>query len=218
VSGNYQNDPSTFPERVAQVQAALESAGVALRVHTGAEVSHAMINELSEDALNACVLGDGKFILFEPPLNGPVPFIDRMVLDLQRKGFKVLIAHPERIAAFQRKIDIVEKLVGQGCLTSVTAASVGGQFGGTVKHFTRELFARGLVHNLASDAHDAEFRSPALGPMLDKAVAEVPELEGWLDYLTEDVPKAILAGETPPGDPPVIEPKRSGFLSRLRRR
>jgi len=218
VSGRYQNDPLTFVERVAQVQAALDEAGVALRVQTGAELSHAMIHELSDDALNACVLGGGTFILFEPPLNGPVPFIDRMVSDLQLKGFEVLIAHPERIAAFQRKIETVEKLVDQGCLTSVTAASVGGQFGGTVKDFTRELFARGLVHNLASDAHDAEVRSPALRPALEKAVAEVPELEGWLDYLTEDVPKAILAGETPPGSPPVIEPKRSGFLSRLRRR
>src|SRR3954470_23627753 len=200
VSGHYPNDPTTFVERVAQVQVALDDAGIALRVHTGAEVSHAMIHDLSEDALRACMLGGGNYILFEPPLNGPVPFIDRMVSDLQLKGYKILIAHPERIAAFQRKIEIVEKLVDQGCLTSVTASSVGGQFGGSVKQFTQELFARGLVHNLTSDAHDAQFRSPALRPALDQAAAEVPELEGWLDYLTEDVPKAILAGETPRGN------------------
>jgi protein-tyrosine phosphatase len=218
VSGHYPNDPSTFAERVAQVQAALAAAGVPLRVHTGAEVSHAMIHDLSEDALNACLLGGGKFILLEPPLNGPVPFIDRMVYDLQLKGYKILIAHPERIAAFQRNIDLVEKLVNQDCLTSVTAGSVGGQFGGTVKHFTQELFARGLVHNLASDAHDAEWRSPALAPTLEKAVAELPELEGWLDYLTVEVPEAILAGETPRGNAPVIEPQKRGLLGRLRRR
>ena len=218
VSGNYPNDPATFADRVAEVQAALDEAGVALRVHKGAEVSHAMLHELSDEALERCTLGEGKFVLFEPPLNGPVPFIDRMVVDLQLKGFKVLIAHPERIAAFQRRIDLVEKLVDQGCLTSVTAGSAAGQFGGTVKRFTDELFARGLVHNLASDAHDAEWRSPALRPTLDTAVAELPELEGWLGYLTVEVPRAILAGQTPRADPPVIEPPKRGLLGRLRRR
>jgi hypothetical protein len=77
--------------------------------------------------------------------------------------------------------------------------------------------ARGLVHNIASDAHDAEFRSPALGPVLERAVDDWPELGGWLGYLTVDVPKAILAGETPHGLPPVLEPKR-GLLGRLMRR
>src|SRR3954452_3028053 len=218
VNARYQNDPTSFAGLVSQVQAALDEAGVPLRVRTGAELSYAMIPDLSEEALNASTLGGGGFILFEPPLTGPVPFIDRMVGDLQERGYRIVIAHPERIAAFQRKPQVVEQLVEQGCLTSVTAGSVGGQFGGTVKNFTQELFARGLVHNLASDAHDAQFRSPALRPALDQAAAEVPELEGWLDYLTEDVPKAILAGETPRGNPPVIAPKRGGFLSRLRGR
>jgi tyrosine-protein phosphatase YwqE len=86
-----------------------------------------------------------------------------------------------------------------------------------VKRFTQELLARGLVHNLASDAHDAEFRSPALRPVVDAAVAETPELEGWVDYLTVETPRAILAGDEPAGTPPVIEAKR-GFLGRLRGR
>jgi protein-tyrosine phosphatase len=214
VNGTYRNDPLGFAERVAQVQAALDAAGVALRVKRGAEVSHAMVHDLSEDALRACTLGDGDYLLLEPPLVGPVPLIDRMVSDLQARGFQILLAHPERIAAFQRNIGVVEKLVAQGCLSSATAGSVSGQFGGAVKRFTQELFARGLVHNLASDAHDSQYRSPALRPMLDEAVAAIPELEGWLDYLMVEVPQAILAGEAPPGPPPVIEPKR-GLIGRL---
>jgi protein-tyrosine phosphatase len=217
VSGTYPNDPRTFAERVAEVQKALDDAGVALRVHKGAEISHVRLHDLSDDDLRACTLGDGDFILLEPPLGGPAPFIDRMADELQTKGFKVLIAHPERISAFHSRIEVVEELVANGCLTSVTASSVAGQFGGTVKRFSQELFARGLVHNLASDAHDAEYRSPALRPILDAAVEELPELEGWLDYLTVDAPQAILAGENPSGQPPVIEPKR-GFFSRLRGR
>jgi protein-tyrosine phosphatase len=216
VSGTYQNDARTFPGRVAAVQAALDEAGLALRVHSGAEVSHAMVNDLPDAALRACTLGDGDYLLLEPPYTGPAPFIDRMAEDLQSRGYKILIAHPERIGAFQRNIDLLARLVELGCLTSVTAGSVAGQFGGAVRRFSADLFARGLVHNLASDAHDAEFRSPALRPTLDEACAQMPELADSLGYLTVDVPAAILAGEVPGGKPPVIEPKR-GFLSRLRR-
>jgi protein-tyrosine phosphatase len=217
VSPRYGNDPLTFVERVAQVQAALDAEGVELRVHTGAEIAHSVLAELSEDARRACGLGGGDYVLLEPPLSGPAPFIERMAEDLQQQGFKVLIAHPERIAAFQRNIAIVERLVALGCLTSVTAGSLTGQFGGSVKRFAHDLFARGLVHNLASDAHDSRHRSPALRPMLDQAVGDLPELESWLGYLTLEVPRAILAGEGAPGDPPVLARKRGPF-GRLRGR
>jgi protein-tyrosine phosphatase len=216
VSGTYQNDPATLAERCAQVQEALDGAGVPLRVHTGAEISHTMFHDLSDDALRACALGGGRYLLLEAPYTGPAPFIDRMIYELQLKGFQILLAHPERIGAFQRDIGLLEKLVDQGALCSVTAGSVSGQFGGPVKRFTQDLFARGLVHNLASDAHDAVHRSPALQPALDKAVRALPELEPSLGWLTLEVPRAILAGERIKGMPPVIEPKR-GLLSRLRR-
>ena len=217
VSGTYPNDPLTLTERVGQVQAALDEAGVALRVHRGAEVSHSMVNDLSEEALRACTIGEGDYLLLEPPYTGPAPFIDRMTSDLQGRGFKIVLAHPERIGAFHRDVRLLEQLVSEGCVTSVTASSLAGQFGGSVKRFTQDLLARGLVHNLASDAHDAHFRSPALRPTLDKVVADMPELKDWLAYLTVETPRAVLAGEPPPGHPPVIKASR-GILGRLRRR
>lgn len=214
VDVTYRNDPLTFTGRVREVQQALDAAGVPLRVHRGGEVASTMFNELTDEQLRACTLGDGDYLLLEPPLVGPAPFIDRMAQELQARGFRILIAHPERISAFRSNIAVVQKLVEQGCLTSVTAGSPGGQFGGQVKKFTAELFDRGLVHNLASDAHDPERRSPALRPTLERAVAEMPELEAHLPYLTEQVPRAILAGEALPGPPPVIEQRR-GLLRRL---
>ena len=217
VSASYRNDPASVPRLVAEVQAAIDAAGIALRVHAGAEVSHAMVQELPGESLRAATLGDGDYLLLEPPLSGPAPFLERMVEELQLEGFKILLAHPERIAAFHRDVRLLARLVEQGCLTSLTAGSVAGQFGGQVERFSHDLFARGLVHNLASDAHDAHHRSPALAPTLAQACEQVPGLDPWLAYLTVDVPAAILAGEPPPGEPPVLEPRR-GFLSRLRGR
>ena len=218
VSGTYRTDPSSLAQRCAELQEALDEAGVPLRVHTGAEIAYSVAPDLDEDALRACTLGGGGYVLLEPPYAGPAPFIDRMVSELQLKGFNVVLAHPERIPAFHNNINMLSRLVDQGVLCSVTAASVHGQFGGSVKRFTQELFARGLVHNLASDAHDAHHRSPALRPVLDKAVGALPELEPFLGWLTDEVPRAVLAGEIVRGAPPVIEPAKRGVFARFRRR
>jgi protein-tyrosine phosphatase len=216
VSGTYRNDPATFADRCAQVQVALDAVGVALRVHSGAEVSVTAFQELDDVAIAQCAIG-GRYILLEPPYNGPAPFLDRIVFDLSVRGYGVVLAHPERIAAFQSDVAFLEKLVGQGALCSVTAASVSGQWGRAVKRFTEELFHRGLVHNLASDAHDPTHRSPALRPILDAAVADLPQLESCLEWLTVDVPAAVVAGRPVQGEPPRLEPPR-GLLSRLRKR
>jgi protein-tyrosine phosphatase len=99
----------------------------------------------------------------------------------------------------------------------VTAGSITGQFGGPVKKFTLELFRRGLVHNIASDAHDAKRRSPALRPVLEAATATLPGLDEWLEWMTVEVPGAIVRGEDIVGEPPRIEPS-GGILRRFRRR
>ena len=44
--------------------------------------------------------------------------------------------------------------MAEGVLTSVTAGSLAGRFGEQVRRFALSLFERGLVHNVASDAHD----------------------------------------------------------------
>ena len=217
VSGHYPNDPKGFAARVAEVQAALDAASVALRVHTGAEVAFSMLGDLDEEGLRAATLGGGSYLLLEPPYTGPAPFLDRMVFDLQLRGYQVVLAHPERIQAFQRDVDVVERLVDQGVLCSVTAMSAAGRFGKGVQKVTGELLRRGLVHNLASDAHDASYRSPGLAPVLEEACRHFPGLQEALDWMTVGVPRAILAGETVGGGAPRLE-GRAGLLGRLRRR
>lgn len=217
VSGTYANDPSGFPALVAQVQDAIDAAGTPLRVHKGAELSIHGYQALRDGGLEACTLGDGNYILLEAPLSGPAPFIERIVSDIGARGLRVLIAHPERIAAFHTDIALLERLVDGGAVTSVTAGSLTGRFGGTVKRFAQDLFARGLVHNLASDAHDARHRGPDLGPQVEAAATELPQLPDHLEWLTVEVPRAIVAGAAIDRPAPRIEPKR-GLLGRLRRR
>jgi len=89
----------------------------------------------------------------EPPFVAVLTGLDTLVEDLQSRGYHVVLAHPERCPALQRDRSMLERLVASGALASVTAGSLAGRFGRTVRRFSLELVRDGLVHNVASDAH-----------------------------------------------------------------
>ncbi|HEX3911678.1 MAG TPA: CpsB/CapC family capsule biosynthesis tyrosine phosphatase [Solirubrobacteraceae bacterium] len=192
VSHRYDNDPATIAALVEQVNDRLEQERVPLNVLAGAEISMTRASELDPPTLDALALGgSGAWLLIEPPFSAEASGIDVLVGELEDEGHRILLAHPERCPAFQRDPQMLESLVrGSGVLTSITAGSLVGRFGGTVKRFALSLIEQELVHNVASDAHDTEQRPPGLAEELREA-----GLEAMTEWLTEGVPSAILAGE-----------------------
>ena len=68
----------------------------------------------------------------------------------------------------------LEKWVELGCLVQVTALSVLGGFGKKAETAAHSLLAKGMVHVIASDAHDPVHRNPRL----DLAAAAIAERYG----------------------------------------
>jgi protein-tyrosine phosphatase len=113
---------------------------------------------------------------------------------VQQRGFRVLLAHPERSPALQRDLGLVADLVGSGVRTQLTAEAVIGHFGSATEKAARRLFDRGLVHTVASDAHHATERPPGLVNELKRAGHK-----GMIQWLCHDMPAWILdGGEEPP--------------------
>ena len=75
----------------------------------------------------------------------------------------------------------------------MTSRSLLGQFGKTAKEFAHELMGRGLVHFLASDAHDTRKRPPLLRKALEAASSLVGK-EQALAMVTV-TPGKIIRGE-----------------------
>lgn len=212
--------PADRDARLQEVRAAIAAAGLPLRVVPGGEIALDRYLELGADELEALRLGDGEFLLLECPLAQAAGAFDRFLAALLARGVRMLLAHPERCPEFQRRPERLAELVRGGALAQVTSGSLAGRFGRTVQAAALHMVAEGLVHDIASDAHDAEVRAPDLRVGLEAAERELPGAHALADWLAVDVPRAIIEGAPVPRRPPVVLERRArrGLLGRLRRR
>jgi protein-tyrosine phosphatase len=194
VSWEYPNRADTIARLVDELNRRLRGSGVALEILPGAEIAMTRVADIAPGELSRLTLGRGKWLLVEPPFTPVLAGLDLVTAGLQRRGYQVLLAHPERCPAFHRDRPMLERLVSSGVLTSVTAGSLDGRFGRAVRDFSLGLVRDTLIHNVASDAHDQVRRPPTVVGELERA-----GLGPLTDWLTQAVPAAILSGsEIPP--------------------
>lgn len=216
VSHSYPNDPETIARLVDALNERLRDEQVELEVLPGAEVAMTSVVKLDSEILAGFTLGASSCLLVEPPFSTIITGFDAVVLELMHRGYRVLVAHPERCPAFHRDSAGLAALVGEGALTSITAGSLTGRFGSQVRRVALRLVTEGLVHNVASDTHDVQRRPPSMGQEIEQS-----GLQGLADWLTRAVPCAILLDEPIPPMPPIGSPNGRGIralLGRLRNR
>ncbi len=214
VNWHHANDAATIARVTAELNERLRQERIALEIRTGGEIAMTRAGEIEQDELVRLRLGGGPWVLLEPPFTPIVTGLEGVVATLQSAGHRVVLAHPERCPALHREPAMLESLVSSGVLTSITAGSLVGRFGGEVRRFARRLLEQGLVHNVASDAHDAIKRPPGMAAELaDSGFGSLA------DWLTRAVPAAILSGEEIPSRPePVAVRQRRPQRIRWRRR
>jgi protein-tyrosine phosphatase len=209
VSWHYPNDADTIARAVTELRERLAAEEIALELLPGAEIAVTRLPELDSAERSRLRLGGGPWLLVEPPFTPVATGLERILLDLQDSGSRVLLAHPERSPAIQRDPRMLASLVRAGVLTSLTAGSLVGHFGEKVRRFALQLVHEELVHNVAADSHDAVHRPPSIAAELERA-----GLEPLAEWLTVSVPAAILAGTEIPPRPALARPPARSWLRR----
>lgn len=193
--------PQLIPQRAASLRDALGEEGIELEIRTGAEIALSRLADLSASELAGLRLGGGPYLLLECPLSPTAGDFDSLLLRIHERERCIVLAHPERCPLFQQEPGRLADLVEAGLLCSLTASSLHGAFGETVRRFSIELLGEGLIHDLSSDAHDHLRRPPGIGDALAIAARELPGVGGQAEWLTRLVPSAVLAGEPLPPRP-----------------
>lgn len=204
------NSPATIRQLIEDLNAEIKSQGIELNIVPGMEVR--VVPELAELLTDRKVLtmNNGSYVLLEfHPSQIPVGFRN-LVLQLMKKDYRVVLAHPEKNAAIQSDPDYVFNLLREfdtwQFLVQVSADSILGQSGTRARRVASLLLKHNLAHLIASDAHS----SGARPPRLSSAVEAAARLVGMdrARQMVEDVPNALLEGnDFPPAWEP-LNPRR----------
>ncbi len=178
--GRYANERDGIERAVADFALHLKAAGIDLALAAGAEVrlDPMILPMLQENRIPFIGrYGDEEIMLLELPHSHIPPGTDKLVSWMRGRNVRPLIAHPERNKDVLRNLDKIRPLVEMGCLLQLTAGAVAGMFGEPVHSRAVEMLERGWISILASDAHDARYRVPAMSAGQRAAVQVVGEQE-----------------------------------------
>lgn len=213
--GSWDNRREGILDGVARLRTRLEREGIALELLPGGEVHLApeLVDRVKDG--RAPTLGDnGKTLLLELSLSQYPVELEKLIFELKLAGLQVLMAHPERIRFFQEDPARYEAVVRIGAYGQITTGSIAGTFGSRAREYSEELLRKGLVHVIASDAHNTGRRPPILSRAVDTVTPWVGR--EYAEAMTRSIPRALLEGKAP--QLPPLEPERrtgKSIFSRL---
>jgi protein-tyrosine phosphatase len=157
-------DARQIQQRVVELRASLSAADIAMELRCGGELGHDMAWRLDQAGLQLLAQGPAgaRWLLVETPFEGIHRDFHAACAELRRRGFGVVVAHPERSAdaALDASAGLRRELAA-GSLAQLNALSLTGGHGEQAREAAWRLVGAGLVAVVASDAHGPT-RPPAL--------------------------------------------------------
>ena len=168
---------------------------------------------LRKEAPPYCI-NQRDFLLLEFNEFSIPPSMDQTLHEIQLAGVHPVITHPERNGILRRRPERLKKWVRQGCFAQVTGGSLTGGFGAGSQQVALRWIGEGLIHFVASDAHNTRGRPLRLQPAYDVVVDRFGEEKARA--LFQDNPLAAFEGRQLPHIPEVEDelppPRRKRFF------
>ncbi len=187
----YHNSADIIENRFDLLQKAVLKENLKINLHKAAEVylDGKIIDDIEKENL---FIRDTKYILVETSMTIFPDDLLETLYHLVRKGYRPIMAHPERYNNIIRNIGIAEDLMFRNVYLQLNAGSILGNNGKQVQDTAWQMLENGFVHFLASDNHcrSDEYTLPA-------AITEINEEfdESLTTLLTEINPRKMLNNE-----------------------
>ena len=192
-----------------------ERVGDRLKIATGCDfhLNPENLTALRQSASPYCINQHDYLLLEFNEISIP-PALDHTLHDLQLSGLRPIITHPERNAILRAHPERLRNWVRRGCFAQVTGGALTGVFGEVARQMAIDWIREGLIHFVASDAHNTRTRPLRLQPAYDVVLDEFGEEKARALLL--DNPLAAFEGRDLPHAPEVEDaaplPKRKRFF------
>ncbi|MGV3722811.1 MAG: tyrosine-protein phosphatase [Actinomycetota bacterium] len=144
----------------------------------------------------ALTLAESSYVLLETAQLEFGAFNHQAVFQLQASGYRIILAHPERVKSWSSASEELRTLVERGCYLQINAGSLIGSFGRSTQRTAEALVRRGWASLLASDAHSDSSRPPILSEALERCKALTGDRAA--EMLVSDNPARVLCNELLP--------------------
>ena len=145
----YPNSEDTILPALEATKAALINANVKVEISAAAE--H-MVDEMFEVKEGLMAL-PGNHILIEMSYLNETPNIEKVIFDLQIKGYRVILAHPERYNFYHQHHEKFHRYRDMGVLLQMNLLSITGYYGKEVKRIAEYLLKNECYDFAGTDLH-----------------------------------------------------------------
>ncbi|MEI2401383.1 tyrosine-protein phosphatase [Niallia taxi] len=205
-NNKYENSKTTILQKLSILKKEIIKENIPLTILPGQE--NRIFGEILEDYQKGEILtlNHSDYLFIEFPTSSVPRYAERLLYDIQIEGLTPIIVHPERNKELLENPDILYNLVKNGALTQVTAASVAGYFGKSIKKFSTQLLEHNLTHFVASDAHNTHNRTFKLNEAYELIARDIGQ--DYRNILLENSEKVSLGEKVYSEIPQLIKKKK----------
>jgi protein-tyrosine phosphatase len=149
----YPNSPNTILPRLEEVRKALKEQNIPVQIDAAAEY---MVDIDFENSIRngdqLLTIGD-KNILIEMSYIAPSPNMEQVIFELNMKGLKPIIAHPERYPYYHNDFEKYQRFIDLGAVLQVNLLSLLGYYGKNVKVVAEKLIKQKMIQFAGTDMH-----------------------------------------------------------------
>ncbi len=149
----YPNSSKTILNKLEEVRKALVERGYNdIKIAAAAEymMDEQFIERLEKDDI--LTLKDNMILVEMSYFNAPINLYD-ILFEIQLKGYKPVLAHPERYNFYHNDFQNYYKLKKAGCLFQLNLLSLTEQYGTGVKKTAEKLIKENLYDFVGTDTH-----------------------------------------------------------------
>jgi tyrosine-protein phosphatase YwqE len=152
MSDFYPNTPETIRAALARLQAGLSERGLDPVVEAASEyyLDEYYLELLHREPL--LTLPD-RHVLVEMSFISPPPNLSELLFQTQARGYKPILAHPERYPYLSANKGVLKQLKDTGCLFQTNLLSLTGYYGKPTYRLAWELVEAGWIDLLGTDLH-----------------------------------------------------------------
>lgn len=151
--GSFDNDTRQFDSRLEEVKIALKEAGVDMQLEVGAEqtIDEGFMEHFERGELKS--FGKKKYLLIEFSFYSLPMNIKDIIFQLQREGYRLILAHPERYLYLRTDTAMLEYLRDSGILFQLNILSLVGFYNKAVEQFAKYLIKNDYIDLVGTDLH-----------------------------------------------------------------